>query len=138
MITIVAGTRDFKDQAVVDLAIASCGWKPRIIFHGACRGPDLLGADWARRNHLIDIPFPVPQGDWNKYGGGAGPRRNRRMVDAAIACANGNLDDVGLVVIWDTFSSGTGNVIDYAQSKGILVYKHIVPKVPKAFYPKRN
>ena len=65
---------------------------------GGAKGVDAMGEQWARENK---IPIKRFDPDWDKYGAGAGPERNRLMAEYAEA----------LIVLWDGRSRGTANMI---------------------------
>lgn len=48
------------------------------IIEGEARGTDKMPRRWAEER---GIPFTPVQAEWNKYGYGAGPIRNRLMVE---------------------------------------------------------
>lgn len=49
-----------------------------VVIHGDARGADRMARDAALRLGLILIAFPA---DWEYYGKGAGPIRNRQMIE---------------------------------------------------------
>ncbi len=107
---IIAGGRDFSDYSelcrICDIAFKSY---PQVeIVSGMAQGADLLGERYANdRGHLIK-QFPA---DWDKYGKGAGFRRNVEMADYAGA----------LLAFWDGSSKGTLHMINTAKKKGLKV-----------------
>ena len=82
------------------------------IVYGCAPGADMLGKQWAeaeRRHGWVGLaPFPA---DWEKYGKGAGPRRNKQMLD------EGNPD---LVVAFPG-GRGTADMIQRARAAGVRV-----------------
>ncbi|GGU13064.1 SLOG family protein [Streptomyces violascens] len=85
---LVTGSRDWRDEQRVRRELA-CAWqesgRPIVVVHGACdTGADRHAALWVRdcRATLLggvtDEPHPAA---W-KQGPGAGPARNRLMVDS--------------------------------------------------------
>lgn len=50
------------------------------LAHGGASGADYLAGDWAvmRLGHDNSLVYPA---DWLHHGNGAGPRRNKRMLD---------------------------------------------------------
>lgn len=101
---IVAGSRSFDDSTklatylyklTLDLDVA-----PTIIS-GAAQGADKLGEEWAKAHGYELIVVPA---NWDKYGRGAGYRRNEEMAKIATHC----------ICFWDGFSSGTKHMIDIA------------------------
>lgn len=83
-------------------------FKATEIVSGGCRGIDLAGEAFAKER---GIPIKQFLPDWNRYGKGAGPIRNRQMAEYADA----------LIAIWDGVSRGTANMVDEAEKRGIPV-----------------
>ena len=110
MKTIIAGSRNIHDYALVVSSVARCGWWITEVLSGAAQGVDTLGAEWARLNN---IPLSVFPANWAKYGPKrAGPLRNSTMAAHADA----------LIAIWDGQSTGTKDMIDRASRIGLRVY----------------
>lgn len=91
MIVIVTGSRNWVDPARIyreldALYFASPATDPFTLKHGGHpRGADAHAAAWAERTRakgwvVGEEAFPVTPEDWNRYGPGAGPRRNGIMV----------------------------------------------------------
>lgn len=79
----VAGSRSFHDPELFALFLRIfLSWIEKkqlsyaFISGGAPRGADRMIIDWAKEN---DKPCFVRKADWNKYGKGAGFRRNAEM-----------------------------------------------------------
>jgi len=80
-----------------------------ILLTGMAKGADTLGYEWAK-NRGIDIEkHPA---NWDKYGRGAGFKRNLEMAQAA---------DV-LVAFWDGKSKGTRGMIMDAIHEGLELH----------------
>lgn len=81
MIVVVTGGRNYTNYnricQALDEETGPDG--PRFILHGACRGADLLAAQWASFNEVDEIRMPAR---WSE-GLTAGPERNRRMLKFA-------------------------------------------------------
>jgi YspA, cpYpsA-related SLOG family len=107
---IVAGGRDFDDAehlsrvlfAMADVEFADYAVS---IVSGMARGADALGYQFAKANHITCYEFPA---NWNTYGKGAGPMRNKTM---------GHFSD-GLLAFWDGKSKGTAHMITYMKTLG--------------------
>lgn len=112
MKVIIAGCRDFNDYAHVCRAIKESEFEITEIVSGGANGVDKLGERYAKENNIPVKKFPA---DWNKYGKGAGPKRNGEMAEYADA----------LIAVWDNCSRGTGNMIDKANQRGLDVYIYI-------------
>ncbi len=121
MKTIIAGSRDITDYAMVEKAMELAkdeGIHPTQIVCGMARGVDLLGERWAEDNGLPVTRFPA---NWREYGKAAGPIRNVQMARYAEA----------LVALWDGVSRGTQGMIDLAIEHGLQVF--IYAKKPTEF-----
>lgn len=107
---IIAGGRDFSDY---DLLERKCDFyfserRPSLIIVGGANGADDLGMKYA---FCKCYDFKIMRADWNTLGKAAGMVRNQQMLQEADA----------LVAFWDGRSSGTRNMIEIAQAKGIPV-----------------
>lgn len=114
MRVIVAGSRSFTEAdypLVREVCLASGYWYSEVISGGA-HGVDLLGERFAAE---IGVPVRRMLADWDRYGRGAGPRRNEAMAKQANA----------LVAVWDGASRGTADMIRRARSTGLLVYVRV-------------
>ncbi len=109
MKTIIAGSRNIKRMDQVAYAIEVCGWPVTEIISGNAPGVDKLGELYGHQHGLICKVFKA---NWNKFGRGAGFRRNVEMAEYAEA----------LVAIWDGQSRGTEHMIDTAIANGLRVY----------------
>lgn len=76
------------------------------VIEGEARGADKLGAAWAARN---DVPVEKYPADWNRYGRGAGPVRNKQMI------VEGKPDLVVAFSYDIKNSKGTANMIAQAR-----------------------
>lgn len=111
MRTIIAGSRGVTDFAVIEQAVAGCGWVPTTVISGTARGVDTLGEEWAKKNGVPVERYPA---DWAKHGRSAGYQRNLLMADKAEA----------LIAVWDGKSPGTKHMIDIAKRGGLTVFVH--------------
>jgi hypothetical protein len=109
---IIAGGRDFNDihkvMESVDHHLSKCKHLDIEIVSGTANGADKLGEEYAE---LRDYKVAQFKPDWDKYGKGAGYKRNVEMADYADA----------LVAFWDGKSKGTMHMINIAKKKGIQV-----------------
>ena len=108
MKVIIAGSRGIDDYGLVEQAILASGFNITEVVSGGCHGVDKLGERWAKKN---GVQLKVFLADWS-VGKSAGPIRNGRMAAYADA----------LIAIWANNSRGTANMIDQAESNGLLVY----------------
>lgn len=79
-----------------------------LIIEGGARGADRLARNYAK---VMDIPCETYDAEWDKYGRGAGPIRNKRMLiegkpDLVVAFPGGG---------------GTANMIEQSRKAGIRV-----------------
>lgn len=109
MRVIIAGSRSLADPAFVSEAIRTSGFKVTEIVSGGARGIDRLAKAWAMQNDAAYKEF-LP--DWEKYGRGAGPVRNKCMAEYADA----------LIAIWDGSSKGTGDMVAKALKLGLRIF----------------
>lgn len=113
MKTIIAGSRDIHDADLLELVIKESGFEITTVVSGCAKGVDTLGEKWAAKKDIPIIEFPA---QWEKYGRGAGPIRNKEMAENADAC----------IVIWDGRSVGSKKMIELARKNGLLVHVHTV------------
>ncbi len=106
MKTIIAGSRDITDYKWIERM--SSVFNITEVVSGRCRGVDMLGEEYAKKNNIPIKPFPA---DWEKYGNRAGFIRNAEMADYGEA----------LLAFWDGKSKGTKNMIDNALKKNLFV-----------------
>ncbi|MDH5451742.1 MAG: DUF2493 domain-containing protein [Paracoccaceae bacterium] len=115
MRVIVCGGRDFSDRVSLGVALnAQHAFVPfRLLLHGGARGADLLAAEWADSRNIPSLEY---RADWQRYGNGAGPIRNRRMLDEGRP---------GLVIAFPG-GLGTANMCEIAEKAGINVIKPVI------------
>lgn len=79
MRVLVCGGCDFTDQKVVNYCLDRIHAETPIslIIHGAARGADTLGGQWALFQNIKIMTFPA---DWKRYGKSAGSIRNQQML----------------------------------------------------------
>jgi len=110
---IVCGSRDFADESVVNdvLTIETCRIDDDVeIVSGGAKGADTFAANFAKEN---GYPLKEFLPEWNNYGRGAGPYRNKQMIDY---CSDGDM----VIAFWDGKSKGTKSTIDFAKEKGLV------------------
>lgn len=98
----VIGSRNFHDYGRLKCVLQP--WLPAHIISGGAKGTDSLAEKLALEHEL---PITVIKPDWKQYGRGAGPIRNREIVDTA---------DV-VIVFWNGKSKGTASAVNYARTK---------------------
>lgn len=108
---IIAGGRDFNNfnglVKKMDLLVSQIEEDIEIVS-GTAKGADLLGEKYANSKGYSIKQFPA---NWDKFGKGAGYKRNCEMANYADA----------LVAFWDGSSRGTQHMINIARKKGIQV-----------------
>ena len=111
MKVIIAGSRTIH-SAPIDEIIKASGFEITEVVSGHhWEGVDVLGEQWARLHGLQPKTFPA---DWKRFGKSAGPRRNRQMAEYADA----------LILIWNGITSGSANMLQEAEKRGLLIYQH--------------
>jgi hypothetical protein len=109
---IIAGGRDFKNLNLLtkscDMYLSKCQINDIEIVSGTANGADSLGEEYAKLKGFKCKQFPA---EWDKYGKGAGFKRNCEMANYSDA----------LIAFWDGISKGTKHMINTAKKKGIQV-----------------
>lgn len=110
MRVLVCGGRDFADEKAAFSALNALHavHKFTVVIDGAASGADAIAAKWAIEKQLWNFRFPAK---WNEHGRGAGPIRNRLMLEKAkpdmvVALPGGR---------------GTADMISAAQQAGVPV-----------------
>lgn len=86
------------------------------LLEGGATGVDTTVRDWAQR---LGIPCVTYWANWEKEGKAAGPRRNRRMLDALTHEAQTAKCMCGLLAF--PGNAGTTNCIQYARSVDVPI-----------------
>lgn len=107
---VVAGSRGFDDLALLakrmDKILGNISEsRDIVIVSGGARGADETGEFYALSKGYDVERYPA---DWEKYGKGAGPIRNKEMLEIADA----------VVVFWDGKSRGTMNMKNITEDSG--------------------
>ena len=110
----IVGSRDFTDYAVVKNAVLSLFDIATLkeIVSGGAAGVDTLAEQLAAELGIKTTIFPA---DWARYGRGAGPQRNRQIVDAATF----------VLAFAKPTSRGTANALAYCIKQGKPY--HVIP-----------
>lgn len=110
---LVCGGRDFTQSAELYRYLDILHQRDEIdvVIEGDARGADRMAGYWAQTRHITNLKFAIEQEDWDKYGKGAGHRRNTRMLvegkpDLVIAFPGGR---------------GTANMVRQAKEAGVEV-----------------
>jgi hypothetical protein len=114
---IVAGSRTWGDRErlehCLDVLTSNLDRGRLEVVSGCARGPDTMGAGWARRRGVAVKEMPA---DWDAEGKAAGFRRNTRMAEYAK-----DGERSLLVAFWDGQSRGTRHVLAEAERLGLEV-----------------
>ena len=107
---VIAGCRDYINYEEAKLYIDFCLTDIRnnneiIILSGGAKSADAIGEQYAKENGFKVEKYPA---DWEKYGRGAGPRRNKQMAEVCDC----------VICFWDGKSKGTKSMISYAKEYG--------------------
>lgn len=110
MKVIIAGGRDFLDydllKSICDHMLSNLNSVE--IVSGGAKGADLLGERYANES---GIPCKIFPADWEKYGKGAGYKRNSEMAVYANC----------LIAFWNGESRGTRHMINTAKKHGLQI-----------------
>lgn len=117
MRVLVCGGRDFADRQWLHEVLAQ--YEITLLISGhAPYGADSLAEGYARRHKIKTLIF---QAQWKKYGRGAGPLRNQRMLD------EGKPD----LVIAFPGGRGTFDMIMKARCAGVPVVEAVAGGIPE-------
>lgn len=101
----VIGSRNFNNYDILEETLSTLEEPITEIISGGAKGADALAEQWAK-NH--NVPIRVHKADWVKYGRGAGPKRNKKIIADCDIC----------VAFWDGKSTGTKNSIELSKKAG--------------------
>lgn len=110
MKVLVCGGRDYTDFEVIFDVLNLYAFTASAVIHGGATGADTLAGEWANSHN---ITCRVYKPDWNKYGNGAGPMRNQKMLD----------DEKPDLVIAFPGGKGTADMVKRAKVIGTKVLK---------------
>lgn len=107
---LVCGGRDFNDKEWVYKYLDgySSGFWSVTIIQGGARGADALAKAWSKDR---DFPMEEYKADWEKFGKGAGYRRNKQML----------IEGKPTVVIAFPGGRGTADMVKQAKAANIPV-----------------
>ena len=105
----VIGSRDFDDYARLQSVLAP--HLPAVLVSGGAKGADALAERLAQERGLT---IDVIRADWNRYGRGAGPIRNKQIVESADL----------VIAFWDGKSRGTRSALAHADKMGVPMEVH--------------
>ena len=109
MLVLICGSRDWTDHIHIHKRIEQLNPRTDTIIHGACRGADLIAANYA---NCLDFQVKAFPADWGRWGRSAGFKRNAEMI----------AQKPDLVIAFQVDGSrGTQHTIDLARAAGIQV-----------------
>lgn len=98
----IIGSRTFTNYRLLCETIDSLSFNISEVISGGASGADSLAEQWAQENK---IPYTIIKPDWQKYGKGAGLKRNKQIIDSCDAC----------IAFWDGKSRGTESSIKLTE-----------------------
>jgi predicted Rossmann fold nucleotide-binding protein DprA/Smf involved in DNA uptake len=105
----IIGSRNFDDVDFLEKVLSPYAESISEVVSGGAKGADSLGFSWANSK---GIPTNIFLPEWDKYGRGAGPVRNRLIIE--------NSDVV--FAFWDGKSKGTKSAIEIAKKMGKIIH----------------
>ena len=104
---VIAGCRDYNNyeeaKEYIDFCLSNVRKENEIIILSGCaNGADAIGERYAKENGLKIKKYPA---NWEKYGRGAGPKRNKEMAEVCDF----------VICFWDKKSRGTKSMINLAK-----------------------
>ena len=110
---LVCGDRQWSDrQTIYRILLPYATQTPPVtIIHGGARGADTLTGQIAQE---LGLEVRAVQAEWKRYGKGAGPRRNDKMLNEHPALVIAFHNDLAK-------SKGTADTVRKAQKRGIAV-----------------
>jgi len=108
---LICGSRQYRNAAAIERFIKRLP-AGSVVIEGGAQGADQLAGLYARRAGLEVEEYPA---DWETYGKGAGPVRNRQMLE------EGCPTEVLAFVHDPTNSPGTANMVLQALALGLPV-----------------
>lgn len=115
---LVTGSREFIDYHIIYTALDEL-WKTKpasgmIVIHGSARGADKIADTWAVARPDVSV-VRVPA-DWDNDNWGAGPTRNRRMLELGP-------DLVLAFYQKGAANKGTTNMVNQAKAVGLPIHE---------------
>lgn len=113
MIVIVTGGRTYTMQPYDWLRLDQLD--ASALYEGEADGADICGRAWAESRRVPVRPFKVEREEWAEFGDSAGPRRNAKMLAAALLEAERTGDRVALAAF--PGGSGTADMVRRADAR---------------------
>lgn len=113
MLVLICGDRDWTDYYPIKREIVDHKLDPKtdVIMHGNCSGADRIAGEIALANGFSVKVFGA---QWHVYGAGAGPIRNKLMLDQKPDLVLAFHPNIGI-------SKGTSHMIGIARAAGVKV-----------------
>lgn len=108
---IVCGGRDFTNAKLIWDTLGRFEYthgKIKLLVHGAAFGADSIAGEYAKR---YNVPCQEFKADWNKYGKGAGPIRNKTMLE--------HIDPNWIIAF--PGGKGTANMVKIGKRRGVYI-----------------
>tara|TARA_R110002153_G_scaffold105397_1_gene243791 strand:+ start:236 stop:586 length:351 start_codon:yes stop_codon:yes gene_type:complete len=106
MRVLIAGGRNFTDKQFLEEYMSKYLKEVTLVISGTAKGADRLGEKWAQSHSIPVERYPA---QWSRYGGAAGPIRNKEMLD------KGKPD---LVVVFEG-GKGSNHMATIARKAGV-------------------
>lgn len=112
---VICGGRHFNDRTFFNKTLDELlpQYDNPEIISGHASGADTLAERYAEDH---GIPYIIFKPDWKRYGRGAGPIRNKAMIDYASE------DNPVVIAFWNGESKGTRNMIDQGRKRGAIIH----------------
>lgn len=98
----VIGSRSFNNFELLNDEIQTLDFEITDIISGGAKGADALAEIWAIQNN---IALTIIKPNWNKFGRGAGIKRNNEIIQKCDYC----------IAFWDGKSKGTFSSIKFCE-----------------------
>lgn len=119
LVVIVCGGRAYRNRARLNECLDALHrrFPAMTVITGGATGADAMAASWALDH---GIPQEVYQADWHAHGRAAGPKRNRKMLDA-LYCYRKAGAIVGIVAY--PGGKGTKDMKAAAAERGVMIWE---------------
>ena len=139
VVIVAAGGRDLswpQERIASALLQRSGGRAVHLLLHGGARGADQA---ISRAAHQLGWPVQSLPAEWGRYGRSAGPIRNRRLLEQALAQAQAHTSpafSASVLVIAFPGGAGTASLVQQARRRSSRSpVPVVVMEVPPPFSP---